>query len=73
MGRMWLTTAFSVAIGSIQEKSSNVIFVEKRVTSRLDKVHFHKSNTVSVYHFVLYIYFVIKSEGLWSSSNSLTR
>ena len=35
----------------------------------LDKVHFHKSNTFSVYHFVLYIYFVIKSEGLLSSTN----
>jgi len=43
--------------GSIQEKSSNLKFVEKRVEKRyiclaellaLDKVHLHKNNTVSV-------------------------
>jgi len=28
-GRMWPATAFSVACGSIQEKFSNVKFVEK--------------------------------------------
>jgi len=67
------TTVFSVALRSIQEKSSNLIFVENHVRSHLDKVHFHKSNTLSVYHFVLYIYFVIKSEGLQSSTNPLTR
>jgi len=73
MGCMWPATVFSVALGSIKEKSSNLIFVEKRVRSHLDKVHFHKSNTLSVYHFVLYIYFMIKSEGLRSSTNPLTR
>jgi len=30
MGRMWPATAFSVARGRIQEKSSNLKFVEKR-------------------------------------------
>ena len=40
-GRIWPATVFSVALGSIQEKSSNLIFVEKRVRSHLDKVHFH--------------------------------
>jgi len=70
---MWPATVFSVALRSIQEKSSNLIFVEKRVRSHLDKVHFHKINTLSVYHFVLYIYIVIKSVGLRSSTNPLTR
>jgi len=73
VGCMWLATVFSVALGSIQEKSSNLMFVQKRVRSHLDKVHFHKSNTLSVHHFVLYIYFVIKSEGLRFSTNPLTR
>ena len=67
--RMWPTTAFSVARGSIQEKSSNLKFVEKRVMLRLGKVHLHKSNAISVYHFVLFIYFAIKSEGLRFSAN----
>ena len=66
---MWPTTAFSVARGSIQEKSSNLKFVEKRVMLRLGKVHLHKSNAISVYHFVLFIYFAIKSEGLRFSAN----
>jgi len=73
VGRMWPATVFSVAFGSIQEKSANLIFVEKCVRSHLDKVHFHKSNTFFVYHFVLYIYFVIKSEGLRPSTNPLTK
>ena len=49
---MWPAIVFSVALGSIQRKSSNLIYVEKRVRSHLDKVHFHKSNPLSVYHFV---------------------
>jgi len=28
----------------------------------LDKVHLHKNNAFSVYHFVLFIYFVFKLE-----------
>jgi len=55
VGHMWPATAFSVVLGSIQEKSSNLKFVEKRVRLHLDKVHFHKSNALSVYHFVLFI------------------
>jgi len=66
---MWPVTAFPVARGSIQEKSSNLKFVEKRVRLQLGKVHFHKSNAISVYHFVIFIYFAIKSEGLRSSAN----
>jgi len=34
-GCMWPATAFSVARGSIQKKSSNFKFVEKRVRLRL--------------------------------------
>jgi len=34
-GRMWPATAFSVARGSIQDKSSNLKFVEKRVRLHL--------------------------------------
>jgi len=44
-------TAFSVARGSIQQKSSNLKFVEKRVRFELlalDKVHLHKNNAFSV-------------------------
>jgi len=73
VGCMWPTTVFSEALGSIHEKSSNLIFVEKRLRSHLDEVHFHKRNALSVYNFALYIYFVIKLEGLWSCTNPLTR
>jgi len=55
MGRMWPTTAFSVTRRSIQEKSSNLKLVEKCVRLHLDKVHFHNSNTLSVYHSFLFI------------------
>jgi len=52
-------------------KHSGKIFnVEKCVRLHLDKVHFHKNNTLSVYHFVLFIYFAMKSKGLRSSVNS---
>jgi len=59
---MWPVTAFSVARGSIQEKSTNLKFDEKCgyicVTEllALDKMHLHKNNAFSVYHFVLFIY-----------------
>jgi len=39
-GHVWPTTAFSVARGSIQEKSSNLKFVEKRV-------RFHSSHWIA--------------------------
>jgi len=67
---MWPATAFTVARGNIQKKSSNLIFVENRVSYicltellALGKVHLHKSNAFSVYHFVLIIYFTIKLDG----------
>jgi len=34
-GRMWPTTVFSVTRGSIQEKSSNVKYVDKRMRLHL--------------------------------------
>jgi len=50
-GHVWPTTAFSVARESIQEKSSNLKLVEKRVKFIcltellvLDKVHLYKNN-----------------------------
>jgi len=56
-GHMWLATVFSVALGSIQEKSSNLIFVEKRVRSHLDIVHFTRAIpfvcTILFYIFIL--------------------
>jgi len=70
VGSMWPATVFSVKHSG---KTSNLIFVEKHVRSHLHKMHIHKSNTLSVYHFVSYIYFVIKSEGFQSSTNPLTR
>jgi len=49
---MWPVTAFSVSRGSIQKKSSNFKFAEKRAEVTfvciellaLDKVHLHKNN-----------------------------
>ena len=49
--RMWPATPFPVARGSIQEKPSNLKFVEKGVSYicltellALDKVHLHMNN-----------------------------
>jgi len=58
---MWPATVFSVACGSIQEKSSNMKFIENYVEVTfclielltLDKAYLHKNNyniTFSVYH-----------------------
>jgi len=60
---MWAATVSSVACGSIQEKFSNLKFVENRVRSHLDSAF--SQMTISVNHFVSFIYFVIKSEGLF--------
>jgi len=61
-------TAFSVACGTIQEKSSNMKFVEKWLGCiclmellMLDKVYRHMSNynkTFSVYHYYLNVLFI---------------
>jgi len=63
-------TAFSMARGSIQEKSSNLKFLEKRVRLHLShwifcagEREFAQEQYFSVYHFVLFIYFDIKLQG----------
>jgi len=64
--RMWPATAFSMAHGSIQEKSSNLKFLGKRVRLRLTHVNAcagwikcickkTMNNSFSVYHVFIYL------------------
>jgi len=73
VGHLWHATAFSVAGGSIQEKASNLKFVDKRMRLRLSHLiacsessEFAQEQrvipflcTISFYLFI----FAIKSEG----------
>ena len=72
-GRVWPATAFSLARRSIQEKSSNLRFLEKACVfafvslsclRRIKCIFTRTMNaTFSVYHLVLFLYFKIILEG----------
>jgi len=57
-GRMWPPTAFSVARGSIQEKSSNQKYVEKRMRLQLPHWIACAGQKMNHIRFVYHFYFI---------------